>query len=154
MRQKNILLHSIPECQLTNIEEWKAYDHASFQNVVAPLFEEEGEATSMDAVSVIRLGKKQEGLESTKHRLMMIKLKDRETVDKLMARRTWLHKVGFSNIYLTRDLPMEERLEQKKQREELREELKRKGPVMTGQRSNFWKFHDFFCFMSPYLQNY
>ena len=127
MRQKNILLHNIPECQSTNVEERKAYDRASFQNVVAALFEEEGEAASMEAVSVIRLGKKQEGSESTKHRLMMIKLKDRETVDKLMARRTWLHKVGFANIYLTRDLPMEERLEQKKQREELREELKRKG---------------------------
>ena len=124
MREKNILIHNIPESQSTNSEERKGYDHASFQNVVAALFGE-SEIANMEAVSVFRMGKKTEG--TTKPRLMMVKLKDRENVDKLMERRTKLRNVGFPNIYLSRDLPMEERLEQKKMREELREELNRKG---------------------------
>ena len=121
-RQRNVLLHNIPECQSTNADERKNYDHASFQNVVAALFED-SEMTNMETLGVIRLGKKAEEDGANKPRLMLVKLKKKENVDKLIKRRTMLRDVGFSNIYLTRDLPMEERLEQKK----LREELIRKG---------------------------
>lgn len=54
---------------------------------------------------------------------MLVSLKKKEDVDMLMKERRNLTKVGFSNVYLTRDLPPGEREEQRK----LREELQRKG---------------------------
>ena len=122
VRAKNVLLHNIPECQAKQAEERKDYDLASFKNVVAALFNND-EADNMEVVNIIRLGKKQEGPGMSKPRLMLIKLKDKENVNKLMKKRTRLREVGFPNIYLTRDLSMEERSEQRK----LREELNKKG---------------------------
>ena len=121
-REKNILIHNIPECQSADPEVRKNYDHATFYNIVSALYED-SEATDMEVVSVVRLGKKQEPAEKAKPRLMMVKLKNKEGVNKLIKRRTQLRNVGFSNTYLTRDLSAEERQEQKK----LREELNRKG---------------------------
>ena len=54
---------------------------------------------------------------------MMIKLKRKEDADLMFSLRLRLKHVGFSNIYLTRDLPPEEREAQK----ELRAEWTRKG---------------------------
>ena len=39
-RDKNILLHNIPECESENAEERKSYAFASFHNVVSALFDE------------------------------------------------------------------------------------------------------------------
>ena len=69
------------------------------------------------------MGNKQEGSEVPKPRLMLIKLRNKDNVDKLIRERTRLRDVGFPNIYLTRDLSVEERLEQRK----LRDELNKKG---------------------------
>ena len=121
-REKNIMIHNIPECQSTNAEERKNYDLATFHNIVSALFED-SEATDMEVVNVVRLGRKPEHAEKAKPRLMMVKLKHKEGVNKLIKRRTHLRHVGFSNTYLTRDLSVEERQEHKR----LREELNRKG---------------------------
>ena len=53
MREKNVLLHNIPECGSQNPEERKDYDLASFQNVVSALFNR-AEADDMEVVNVIR----------------------------------------------------------------------------------------------------
>ena len=50
---------------------------------------------------------------------MLVGLKKKEDVDMLIKERWNLSKVGFSNIYITRDLTPEQREEQKKLREEL-----------------------------------
>ena len=122
LRGKNVLLHNIPECESANPEERKDYDYASFQNVTTALLGEAG-AADVEVVNVIRLGKRPEGPEASKPRLMLVKMKDRESVNQLIRRRTKLREVGFPNIYLTKDLTVEERLEQKK----LRDELNKKG---------------------------
>ena len=84
-----------------------------------------GESEEIKVNKIFRLGKKstQNGDGETKPRLMLVSLKNKDDVDALMSRRWELKKVGFSNIYLTRDISPEEREVQKK----LREEWTKKG---------------------------
>lgn len=133
-RERNVLIHNIPECESANAEERQNYDHLSFQNIVTALLGEE-ELTNMEAVGVIRLGKKVEGStgDNVKPRLMLVKLKEKEKVDKLIKQRTRLRDVGFSNVYLTRDLAPDERQEQKKLREELHRKGKNEYTIFRGQ---------------------
>ena len=131
MRGKNVLLHNIPECQAKHPEERKEYDLASFRNVATALLGE-AEADNIEVVNIIRLGKKQEGVGVPKPRLMLIKLKNMENVNKLMKKRTQLREVGFSNIYITRDLSVEGREEQRKLREELNRRGKDKYQIFRG----------------------
>ena len=62
---------------------------------------------------------------------MMIKQKEGK-VDILMQRRTNLNKVGFPNVYLTRDLPPEEREEQKILMQELKDKGKDTHKIFRG----------------------
>ena len=52
---------------------------------------------------------------------MMIKLKNKETVNELIKKRTQLREAGFPNVFITRDLTPEERAVQKTLRDELRQ---------------------------------
>lgn len=133
-RENNVLLHNIPESESTNPEERKKYDHASFQNVVAALC---GEDAQIEIDRVVRLGKKPEPSENPqatapKPRLMLIKMKQKECVDMLIKKRLNLKDVGFANIYITRDLPPEEREIQRKLRQELAEKGKETHKIFRG----------------------
>ena len=124
MRQMNIIVHNIPESKSGDPSIRKKYDIDSFENIVCALF---GEEKTMEIDKIYRLGKKRDvgahDESEPKPRLMLVGLKKREDVDMLMSRRWELRNVGFSNIYLTRDMSPEVRKEQRK----LREELKEKG---------------------------
>lgn len=123
LREVNVIIHNIPESKSSDAATRKKYDSDSFQNIVEALL---GGDRRMETTKTYRLGKKKEireGEEQQKPRLMLVGLKTREEVDSLISRRFNLPHVGFSNIYITRDLSPEEREEQKR----LREELSKKG---------------------------
>lgn len=124
-RQNNIILHNIPESSSQDPMVRKQHDSEVFEKVVEALL---GKNAKVEITQVFRLGKKQSsGEQGTtsggKPRLMMLKLKEKEQVDNLIKRRTYLKEAGFPNVYLTRDLTPEEREIQRT----LREELKQKG---------------------------
>ena len=123
-RELNVIIHNIPESQSNEPADRKKYDSASFRNIVQALF---GDDATMEIEKVYRLGRKKDTNEGEgpehKPRLMLVSLKKKEDVEALMRKRWDLSKVGFNNIYLTRDLTPEEREAQRK----LRDELKEKG---------------------------
>lgn len=126
IREKNIILHNIPESQADDPNERKKYDVEMFEKVASTLV---GNQCSVEFDKIIRLGKKTEKLgddrmiDKPRPRLLLVKMKDPESVNLLIRRRTQLRNEGFPNVYLTRDLTPEERSLQKK----LKEELERKG---------------------------
>ena len=130
-REENIVLHNIPESRsdIANIRQ--RYDENSFVNIVHALL---GEDRDVEITQTYRIGKRLESKsrssddskgrgEVSKPRLLLVKLKRKEDVEHLLRLRWYLKDAGFPNIYMTRDLPPEEREVQRK----LRDELKRKG---------------------------
>ena len=119
-REVNVIVHNIPESRSSEATLRKRYDENSFQNMVEALL---GENVTMEIGKIYRIGKKKEVAEGhegePKPRLMLVGLKRKEDVDVLMKERWNLKKVGFSNIYITRDLSPEQREEQKRLRDEL-----------------------------------
>ena len=132
-REKNLILHNIPECVSDDPQRRKKYDHDSFQSVAQALV---GEDTEVEVETVFRLGKKpaeeNTGGRGAKPRLMLIKLKDKKDVEAIMRRRLKLKERGFENIYITRDLPPEEREKQKKLRLEWAEKGKKTHVIFQG----------------------
>ena len=129
-REENLVLHNIPESKSASADVRQRYDENSFSNIVHALL---GENNDIEISKTYRLGKRQEtknrsGDDSgdqgiSKPRLLLVKLKRKEDVEHLLRLKWYLKDVGFPNIYMTRDLPPEEREVQRK----LREELKMKG---------------------------
>ena len=119
-REVNLIVHNVPESKSSDPEARKKYDFDSFSNIAEALLEER----NMDVDKIYRLGKKNVG-ENEEHepkpRLMLVRLKKKESVEALMSKRWDLRKVGFENVYLSRDLSPEEREVQKKLRQELAE---------------------------------
>ena len=119
LREVKVIIHNIPESKSSDTVQRKKYDSDSFLNIVEALL---GKGRKMETTKIYRLGKKKEireGEEQQKPRLMLVGLKTREEVDSLISRRFNLPHVGFSNIYITRDLSPQKREEQKRLREEL-----------------------------------
>ena len=130
-REENIVLHNIPESRSDTANIRQRYDENSFANIVHALL---GEDRDVEITQTYRLGKRLDsknrssddskgGGEVSKPRLLLVKLKRKEDVEHLLRLRWYLKEAGFPNIYMTRDLPPEERELQRK----LRDELKRKG---------------------------
>lgn len=113
-REMNIIIHNIPESDSLDSESRKTHDITKFDEVSKGLC---GSNTEIKTDKIIRLGKKREE-EGAKPRLMLVKLKDKEDVEKLFGERFKLKDAGFQNIYITKDLEPEERERQKKLREE------------------------------------
>ena len=134
VRGKNLILHNIPECTSEDPQRRRKYDHDSFRNVVEALL---GEGTEVEVENVFRLGKKKMGESDTeekrdKPRLMLIKLKETKDVEAIMRNRLMLKERGFENIYITRDMPPEERERQKKLRQEWAEKGKKTHVIFHG----------------------
>ena len=125
-RETNLIIHNIPESQSKEPRARKKYDSGSFNNIVCALF---GEGTVIETEQIIRLGKKKEVREDEgedpKPRLMLVRLRRKEDVDDLIKSRYDLRYVGFSNVYLTRDMTPEEREAHRKMREEKGEKSQR-----------------------------
>ena len=129
-REENLVLHNIPESKSASADVRQRYDEDSFSNIVHALL---GEGNDIEVSKTYRLGKRQESKNRpgddigdrgiSKPRLLLVKLKRKEDAEHLLRLRWYLKDVGFPNIYMTRDLPPEEREVQRK----LREELKMKG---------------------------
>ena len=135
-RDSNIILHNIPESTAQDPTVRKQHDTEIFQSVVAALL---GHETKVETTHIFRMGKKQitQGQDpapttSQKPRLMMIKLKDRDYVNKLMKRRTHLKEAGYPNVYITKDMSPEERAIQRQLREELRNKGKETHRIFRG----------------------
>lgn len=116
-REMNLILHNIPESESTEAEIRKEADLSQFQEMSRALT---GESTQVEVEKIFRLGKK---VQTSKPRLLLVRLKNTTQVESLYKKRFKLKEVGFSNRYITRDMTPEERTRQK----ELREELKAKG---------------------------
>ena len=129
VREVNIIIHNIPESQSDEPTLRQKYDSDSFQNITHALL---GEDVNIKTEKIYRLGKKKEDDSNSKPRLMLVRLKKKEDVEVLMRKRWDLPKVGFNNIYLTRDLPPEERELQRKLREELKEKGKETHRIFRG----------------------
>ena len=132
-RERNLLLHNIPECASQNPEERKQYDIDSVYNIAEALYPDD---TSFEVEEVYRLGKLQDMDRSQngagRPRLMLIKFRDKESVNKFIKRRTKLRHVGCPNIYATRDLSPNEREIQRKLRQELLEKGKTTHHLFRG----------------------
>ena len=127
-----MLLHNIKESTSEDSEERKGHDLEVFKQVVTSLT---GNQENVQMDRIFRLGKRQTANQDgqpPKPRLILIKLKEKEHVDMLMKRRTKLKDVGFPNVYITRDLPPEEREEQRRLREELKEKGKETHRIFRG----------------------
>lgn len=118
-RKNNIILHNVKESTSSDPKARKEDDMSKFKEISAALI---GEGEAIKVEQIFRLGKKGEGTEA-KPRLLLVKLNNREHVDKLFKQRFHLKEEGYANTYLTKDLAPEERETQRK----LREELARKG---------------------------
>ena len=131
-REKNIIIHNIPESSAADPEARKKHDVDSFNNIVHSLL---GENTNLQVEKVFRIGKKkerEEGQSEPKPRLMLVCLKKKEEVEDLLRKRWNLKEVGFNNVYLTRDLPQEERIAQQKLRKELAEKGRETHRIFRG----------------------
>lgn len=135
-RDSNIILHNIPESTAEDPAVRKQHDSEIFQGVVTALL---GGETKVETTNVFRMGKKQVSqgqgpapVTAQKPRLMMVKLKDRDDVNKLIKRRTHLKEAGYPNVYITKDMPPEERAIQRKLREELRHKGKETHRIFRG----------------------
>ena len=113
-REYNLLVHNVDESTSNDTETRIKQDKEAFQKMAKALV---GETLDIHIEKVFRLGKKSAD-NSTKPRLMMIKLKSKEHVEELYKKRMKLKEVGFPNKYLTKDLSPEQREEQRKLREE------------------------------------
>ena len=135
-RELNVLVHNLPESMSDDPKKRKEYDEEIFKSMTNALV---GESTDLEVKKIFRLGKKKETesqedceISKPRPRLMMITLNKKEHVNELMRKRWNLKDRGFPNIYLSRDLPPEEREEQKKLRKELAEKGKDSHRIFQG----------------------
>ena len=111
----------------------KGHDLEVFKKVVSSLI---GDQEDVKVEKIFRLGKRETARESqaTKPRLMLIKPKEKRHVNWTCSSRdvSISKEVGFPNVYLTRDLPPQEREVQKKLREELKDKGKETHKIFRG----------------------
>ena len=122
-RTCNIIVHNIPESNSEEPGIRKKHDMTKVQEMACALGLE---GTQRSVENAFRLGKKvanEEHVIASKPRLLLVKLQSKDQVEKLLEERFKLKENGFPNIYITRDLPLEERERQRK----LRAELQQKG---------------------------
>lgn len=112
-REHNVIIHNILESDSENLECRVSHDESKFKEVAKALY---GDGNGIETEKIIRLGKKNE--DTTRPRLMLVKLRDKRDVEKLFRKRFELKDAGFPNTYITKDLEPEEREKQKKLREE------------------------------------
>ena len=122
-RTCNIIVHNLPESESEEPGTRKEHDVTKVQEMAHALGLE---GTQCGVENAFRLGKKtasEENVIARKPRLLLVKLQSKDQVEKLLEERFKLKVNGFPNIYITRDLPLEERERQRK----LRAELQQKG---------------------------
>ena len=135
-RVTNVLIHNLPESEAEESEERKKDDIKKFTEIAEALG-----VQNFQVLKIIRLRQKTESVinnapeqengsnpsekrkEKTRPRILLLRLGSREHVEVLYNRRFDLKRKGIENIYITKDLPPEEREKQRK----LREEWNRKG---------------------------
>ena len=121
-RSVNILVHNVTESKKEDEDERRSEDLKQFYEISEALG-----CTNIEVKKVVRLRRRMaaEDKESQvpRPRIMLLKLNSSDHVDLLYRRRFNLKSKGYTNIYITRDLPPQEREAQRK----LREELQQKG---------------------------
>ena len=90
-REMNLILHNIPESESTEPEIRKEADISQFQEMSRALT---GESTQVEVEKIFRLGKKEQ---TSKPRLLLVRLKNATQVENLYKKRFKLKEVGFSN---------------------------------------------------------
>ena len=126
-RTCNVIIHNLSESEDGEPGIRKDHDVTKVQEIAKALGVE---STKCSVQNAFRLGQKtvynpdSENRDVTrKPRLLLVKLESKEQVGELFKERFSLKDKGFPNIYITKDLPLEEREKQRK----LRAELKLKG---------------------------
>ena len=128
-RSVNVLVHNVTESKKEDEDERRSEDLKQFYEISGALG-----CTNIEVKKVVRLrGRRMaaEGKKSGKEeqeprpKIMLLKLNSSDHVDLLYRRRFNLKSKGYTNIYITRDLPPQEREVQRKLREELHQ--KREG---------------------------
>ena len=118
-RSCNIILHNIPESDSAEPEVRKQHDVTKVDEISKAII---GDSHQCSVEQAFRLGKKTTGENdgrTGRPRLLLVKLGSREQADKLFKERFCLKGKGFPNIYITRDLPLDERERLRKLRAEL-----------------------------------
>ena len=120
-RAMNVIMHNVEESSSKDIGDRIKHDTAEVMKVAEALGIED-----MGIVKVIRLNRKrqpgQAKNESKKPRMLLVRLKTEEEAERLYNRRYNLRQYSdFDNVFISRDLCPEQRREQRKFREELKE---------------------------------
>ena len=131
-RSCNIILHNIEESVSNEPIVRKEHDVAKIQEIAQALGIDRNQCKIQNA---FRLGKKaasEEHVVTNKPRLLLVKLETKDQVETLMKERFNLKERGYPNIYVTKDLPLEERERQRKLRAELQEKGKDTHKIVRG----------------------
>ena len=106
----NIIIHNVPELDSKNREKRVDHDKKEILSIAGSI------NVDIDIVKVIRLGKKVEG----KDRLMLAELKEETMVRGCLSNAKKLKTVDdWKKVFITPNLDKQERLRNKKLREEL-----------------------------------
>ena len=131
-RSMNVLIHNVEESKSKNIGERMQHDIVKVREVANAL----GINQDLNIVKIFRLNRKhQPGQENEKKnaRILLIKFKSEDESELLYNRRFNLRQYSdFDNIFISRDLSPEQRLHQRKLREELKEKGKEKYQIFRG----------------------
>lgn len=135
-RAVNVLVHNVTESEEENEDDQKSEDIDKFKEIARALGVEQVEVQKIARLRRKTVtGEKEAGKEENekqKPRIMLLKLTSSDHVSMLYNRRFNLKSKGFSNIYITRDLPPQEREVQRRLREELREKGKTTHIIYRG----------------------
>ena len=119
-RSNNLIIHGLKESDESDGERQREDDTQKIMEIARAVC---GDDANLKVSRVIRLRRKQEVEQkdgTEKPRLMLIKFATKEDATKLFQKKLGLRDAGFPNVYINRDLSMEEREKQHKLRVELR----------------------------------
>ena len=131
-RSCNIILHNIEESVSDEPGVRKEHDVSKIKEIAQALGIDRNQCNIQNA---FRLGKKavsEDHVVTNKPRLLLVKLETKDQLETPMKERFTLKERGYPNIYVTKDLPLEERERQRKLRAELQEKGKDTHKIVRG----------------------
>ena len=135
-RAMNVLVHNVPESEKEDEDDQKREDVDKFKEIAEALGVKEVEVRKLVRLRrKVVTGEKESGKEEKdkqKPNIILVKLTSSDHASLLYNRRFNLKSKGFPNIYITKDLPPQERQEQRRLREELRQKGRETHVIYRG----------------------
>ena len=131
-RDSNLIVHGLKESEQMDPEAQKEADIKEVLEMTRKIC---GDEANPKIAKVFRLGRKQVAGDSSntgKPRLVLVKFETKEDASKMFQKRFQLKEAGYWNVYINRDLSMEERERQHKLRVELREKGRETHKIFQG----------------------